>query len=75
MQREHDPDVNTFDPDPENEDVEQPVSDGDGLPLPPDVEKRDPVEDPPYGEESPVGDDTDHPARIVDDREDEDSRF
>ena len=74
MQREKNPDVNTFEPDPETDNVEQPDNKED-VPLPPDVEQREPVEDPPYGDETPMGDQTEHPTRIVNDRGEEDPRF
>ena len=74
MQREKNPDVNNYPPDSENDNVERPDHEND-VPLPPDVQEREPVEDPPYGDESPMGDPSDAPTRIVNERGEEDPRF
>lgn len=77
-QREPNPDVDDFGAYKESggdEDVQQPSHgssqdiehdrDDDTIPLPPDVNERQPVEDPPHGNDAPVGDVDDSPKRIV----------
>ena len=39
--------------------------DEDVIPVPPDVKERQPIEDPPHGDDAPVGDVDDSPKRIV----------
>ena len=47
------------------DDIEQGSDGEDGIPLPPDVEERQPIEEPPRRDDAPVGDVDDSPKRIV----------
>ena len=75
-QREQNPDVNSYFPNdqtgieepdtPESDDqgIESP-DDKDIIPVPPDSEQRHPISDPPYGDDSPMGDVDDSPKQIA----------
>jgi hypothetical protein len=78
-QRQQNPDVNSYDPntdpaedsdtdiirDDDANDIERKPDDRDVIPLPPDAPHHQPIEDPPHGDESPVGDVDDSPKRIT----------
>lgn len=76
-QRQQNPDVNSYDPNTDpgenkdtdnirDDDVERKRKVRDEIPLPPDAPKHQPIEDPPHGDNSPVGDVDDSPKRIAD---------
>ena len=79
-QRSPNPDVNSYDPDidpgsgegieqnhrNENDDIEK-SGDNEQIPIPPDSEQPYPVEEPPSGDDAPVGDIDDSPKIIADD--------
>jgi len=77
MQREQNPDVNSYNPDQGSvedpgatdggdgsTDVERDQGDK-GMPVPPDATPAHPIEEPPDTENSPVGDVDDSPKRIA----------
>ena len=76
MQREQNPDVNSYNPDvPPGEDPNSPGRDDsadierrkeeDVIPVPPDAKPGAPVEEPPDSGRAPVGDVDDSPKRIA----------
>ena len=72
QQRDQNPDVNSYIPDADPAEGEgskgesdKGTGDAESIPLPPDVGRKAPVEDPPGHDGPPVGDVDDSPKRIV----------
>jgi hypothetical protein len=76
LQREQNPDVNSYNPDSRPGETAGEGTPGDGsdiernhtedvIPVPPDARPSAPVEEPPVGDKAPVGDVDDSPKRIV----------
>lgn len=73
LQREQNPDVNSYVPDDsgvddandDSSDIERPKDD-ETIPVPPDVQPREPIKEPPGRDGPPMGDVDDSPKRIAD---------